>query len=101
MKPLLSGKHAFVTGGAHGIGGAISKALYSNGATVTITGRDQDKLAKAQDLMPHSNIYELDVTDESSVTNTFDSSNRNEIVVECDNTIGMEPQISDQVMNTN
>ena len=77
MKPLLSGKHAFVTGGAHGIGGAISKALYSNGATVTITGRDQDKLAKAQDLMPHSNIYELDVTDESSVTNTFDSSIKN------------------------
>ena len=40
----LSGKHALITGGGTGIGLAIAKALVSEGAHVTITGRRQDVL---------------------------------------------------------
>ena len=36
----LSNKHAVVTGGATGIGLAITKALINAGATVTIMGRN-------------------------------------------------------------
>jgi NAD(P)-dependent dehydrogenase (short-subunit alcohol dehydrogenase family) len=36
---MLSGKHALVTGGGTGIGLAIARALASQGAQVTITGR--------------------------------------------------------------
>jgi NAD(P)-dependent dehydrogenase (short-subunit alcohol dehydrogenase family) len=36
---LLAGKHALVTGGARGIGAAITRALLSHGARVTMLGR--------------------------------------------------------------
>jgi 3-hydroxybutyrate dehydrogenase len=35
----LAGKHAFVTGGARGIGAAVTKALVAQGANVTMLGR--------------------------------------------------------------
>jgi len=37
----LSGKHAVVTGGARGIGAAITRALLGHGARVTMLGRSQ------------------------------------------------------------
>lgn len=40
----LSGKTALVTGATGGIGGAIAKALHAQGATVGISGRNEDKL---------------------------------------------------------
>ena len=40
----LEGKTALVTGATGGIGGAIAKALRAQGATVAITGRNEDKL---------------------------------------------------------
>lgn len=40
----LTGKMALVTGATGGIGGAIAKALHEQGATVGISGRNQDKL---------------------------------------------------------
>lgn len=36
---LLSGKHAVVTGGARGIGAAVTRALLNHGAHVTVLGR--------------------------------------------------------------
>ena len=45
--PLLAGKHALVTGGARGIGEAITEALIAHGARVTMTGRDEKRLAQA------------------------------------------------------
>ncbi len=36
---MLAGKHALVTGGARGIGAAISRALLAHGARVTMLGR--------------------------------------------------------------
>ena len=40
----LQGKTALVTGATGGIGGAIAKALHTQGATVGITGRNEAKL---------------------------------------------------------
>jgi 3-oxoacyl-[acyl-carrier protein] reductase len=43
----LNGAMALVTGGSSGIGLAIGKALAGAGARVAITGRDEEKLARA------------------------------------------------------
>lgn len=43
----LNGSTALVTGGSSGIGFAIAKALADAGVRVAITGRDEDKLARA------------------------------------------------------
>lgn len=40
----LTGKIALVTGATGGIGGAIAKALRAQGASIAITGRNEDKL---------------------------------------------------------
>ncbi len=40
----LTGKTALITGATGGIGGAIAKALHAQGATVGISGRNEDKL---------------------------------------------------------
>ena len=61
----LSGKHALITGGGTGIGLAIAKALVSEGAHVTITGRRQDVLDEvATDGMTG---MAMDVRDEADV----------------------------------
>ncbi|SFF24155.1 3-oxoacyl-[acyl-carrier protein] reductase [Actinacidiphila alni] len=41
----LNGKAAFVTGGSHGIGLAIARALIAEGASVVVCGRDEERLA--------------------------------------------------------
>lgn len=43
-KPVLSGSVAVVTGGGHGMGAAIAKAIAALGAEVVITGRKRDVL---------------------------------------------------------
>ena len=40
----LTGKTALITGATGGIGGAIATALHGQGATVAITGRNEEKL---------------------------------------------------------
>jgi len=44
---LLGGKHALVTGGAHGIGAAVTQILLAHGARVTMLGRNEDLLEEA------------------------------------------------------
>jgi 3-oxoacyl-[acyl-carrier protein] reductase len=43
----LTGKTAFVTGGSHGIGLAIARALVAEGAHVVVCGRDAARLAQS------------------------------------------------------
>lgn len=44
----INGKQVLVTGGTDGIGLAIARALRMKGATVTVCGRDPDRLASAR-----------------------------------------------------
>ena len=48
---LLSGKTAVITGGSSGIGLEIAKAMLKAGASVVITGRKQQKLDSAVELL--------------------------------------------------
>jgi len=67
----LSGKVALVTGGSHGIGMAIGKALGKAGAKVVINGRSQAKLEKSKQEFEAEgvDVYVLafDVTKEDEV----------------------------------
>ena len=49
----LRGKTALVTGGARGLGEAISRRLASAGARVALVGRDKDRLAALAAELPH------------------------------------------------
>jgi len=73
MTKALEGKHALVTGGAHGIGGAIADSLHAAGATVTITGRNMEKLDAKAAQLGGSRAYQLDVADEAAVGEVFET----------------------------
>jgi NAD(P)-dependent dehydrogenase (short-subunit alcohol dehydrogenase family) len=59
----LAGKHALVTGGARGIGAAITQALAAHGARVTILGRNPN---------PAQMYVSADVTDPEAVARAFE-----------------------------
>ena len=63
----LKGKHAFITGGGHGIGGASAEVLAANGAKLTLTGRNMEKLEAMAATLPGAEARQLDVTDEEAV----------------------------------
>ncbi len=62
---MIEGKHALITGGGTGIGLAIAQALAAEGALVTITGRNAERLeaARGDRIFPIS----MDVMDETAV----------------------------------
>lgn len=67
----LEGRHALVTGGGRGIGLAIAHALTQAGARVTVTGRDEKRLAEAVAAGAAHAHAALDVTDEHEVAAGF------------------------------
>lgn len=68
----LAGKHAVVTGGARGIGAAVTRALVALGANVTMLGRSA---AAADDLAcsPHLHYTQADVCEPESLGKALDS----------------------------
>ena len=63
----INGKHAFITGGGHGIGGASAEVLAANGAKLTLTGRNMEKLEAMAAKLPGAEARKLDVTEEDAV----------------------------------
>jgi gluconate 5-dehydrogenase len=55
----LSGKTAVITGGSRGLGFAIAEAFVKHGATVVITGRNEEQLAEACKALGQSCHYQV------------------------------------------
>ena len=69
----LTDKTALVTGATGGIGGAIAKALHKQGATVAISGRQQDKLDKlAAELGSRVHVCPWDLGNKAQVAKLID-----------------------------
>ncbi len=77
MTEQLAGVHAVVTGGGHGLGAAIARALAGAGARLTLMGRNRDQLtatgASIADSHDAITLVHCDVTDQQSVTVAFSS----------------------------
>lgn len=65
----LTGRTALVTGGAKGIGAAITQALVAAGMQVLITGRDETALAAIRS--PHIHTVRCDLTDPEQIHGLF------------------------------
>lgn len=64
----LTDKTAIVTGATGGIGGAIAKALHGAGATVGISGRNEDKLkALAAELSDRVHVLPADLSSSEGI----------------------------------
>lgn len=72
----LSGKHALVTGGARGIGAAVTRALLAHGARVTMLGRSPAPGGEGDlstERRPELGYVSADVTEPGSLLPAFDA----------------------------
>lgn len=73
----VGGKTALVTGAAGGLGHSFTRCLLEAGATVIVSGRRREALESLKGEFPdHSariHVVTMDVTDETSVTEAFDT----------------------------
>lgn len=70
MRTNLDGQHAVVTGGGSGIGAAIAAQLQQQGASVTLLGRGEQRLAATANEL--GVLFELaDITDSAQVQRAF------------------------------
>ena len=68
----LAGKHAVVTGGARGIGAAVTRALVGHGANVTMLGRSAaPSIDLARD--PHLHYAQADICEPEDLEKAFGS----------------------------
>jgi dihydroanticapsin dehydrogenase len=63
----LKGKVAIVTGGSRGIGFETAKTFSENGATVIITSKNSEQLAKAANQLTNVIPISADITNEEEV----------------------------------
>ncbi|MEQ9115357.1 MAG: 3-oxoacyl-[acyl-carrier-protein] reductase [Rickettsiales bacterium] len=72
----LKGKKALVTGSTGGIGKDIAKALVEQGAVVTLSGTNEEKLKKLKsDISPTAHIISCDLRDSEAVVSLVEKSN--------------------------
>ena len=72
ISSALSDKHAVVTGGARGIGAAVTRILAAHGAKVTMLGRNDHP---APDLSgdPQLQYFQADVSKPAALPGIFDA----------------------------
>jgi NAD(P)-dependent dehydrogenase (short-subunit alcohol dehydrogenase family) len=70
----MDGMRAVVTGGAGGIGAAITAALVRHGARVVVMGRDEDRLQSLREALGPSAVdaVRLDLADPASIPSAFE-----------------------------
>ncbi len=71
MSFRLDGKIALVTGGASGIGEAVSRTFTSAGASVVILDVDSERAARLSSELAGSRSIACDITDEKAVSEAF------------------------------
>lgn len=68
----LTGRHAFVTGPAKGMGAAVTLSLAAEGADLVLAGRDLDAIQpvaeKVREMGRRATVISCDVTNPDSVT---------------------------------
>lgn len=67
----IKGKTILITGGASGIGLEAAKQFLANGATVIITGRNQEKLNAAKKMYPSLTAIKSDAANEEDAQSLF------------------------------
>ena len=73
----LSDQHAFITGGGSGIGLACARAFLSDGASVTLVGRTEQRLAEAVSTLNGNVDYIVaDITDDNALAEAVKSANQ-------------------------
>lgn len=72
----LKGTNVVVVGGSSGIGFATAKLAQHEGASVTIAGRSEEKLAQAQSQLSDVQTVVADITDAASVERVFEKLDR-------------------------
>ncbi len=68
----LSGNTVLITGGSSGIGLELSKRLLEKENRVIICGRSEEKLLKAQKLLPELEIFQCDLSDRNQCKDLAD-----------------------------
>jgi 3-oxoacyl-[acyl-carrier protein] reductase len=72
----LTGRAALVTGASGGIGGAIAKALHDQGATIALTGRNEDALQKVASVLgERAHVLVADLSDSDAVNGLIGTAN--------------------------
>ena len=72
----LTGRSALVTGASGGIGGAIAKALHDQGATIALTGRNEDALQKVASVLGERvHVLVADLSDSDAVNGLIGTAN--------------------------
>ena len=86
------GRVAIVTGGADGIGKAISIRLATEGAKVCLFDKDIELLERTAKEVPGSSSYQVDISDDSAVSAVFNevinTEDKVDVVVNCAGIVG-------------
>ena len=86
------GRVAIVTGGADGIGKAISIRLATEGAKLCLFDKDIELLERTAKEVPGSSFYQVDISDDSAVSAAFNevvnTEDKVDVVVNCAGIVG-------------